>query len=618
MRQWRNKPHCWKVEYYLQHTINQKLATPPIHCKSFSQIVGLTHQSHSWKACSNPVSKLIGYGKRHLTSLQQQHDSTIYALSTPPGRSAIAIIRISGPACLHVYRGLCPGTPLPKPRYATLRTLYEPKSLLLADLQVLDPNALVLFFPAPKTVTGEDVLELHLHGGAAVVKAVLNAIPKSLLPSSQADSHMLRYAEPGEFTRRAFYNDRLDLTQIEALGDTLSAETEQQRRLAVRGATNALAKEYESWRQKLLYARGELEALIDFSEDQHFDESPTRLLSSVATQVEQLRRQMQTNIQNSFRGELLRNGISVALVGAPNAGKSSLLNRIVKREASIVSKQEGTTRDVVEVGVDIGGFYCRFGDLAGLRETSPGGESIGEIEIEGIRRAKIRARNADIIILVLSSEDLRAQGEIHLINAEVEETLRPCNPETQKLVCVINKSDLIQTNIPMSEVYSQFNHHPVLQKHSIKGTFPVFIVSCKEAKASPGADQSDAGAIQTFLQGLTGVFEDMTSAIRPHGQPGGDVDSSPWELSLGASERQRRLLQQCTHFLDTFLDDVRLVNSHDHIDNKDAAAEETDVVLAAENLRSAADCLAKITGRGEAGDVEEVLGVVFEKFCIGK
>lgn len=446
-----------------------------------------------------------------------------------------------------------------------------------------------------------------------MVKAVLNAIPKSLLPSSQADSHMLRYAEPGEFTRRAFYNDRLDLTQIEALGDTLSAETEQQRRLAVRGATNALAKEYESWRQKLLYTRGELEALIDFSEDQHFDESPTRLLSSVATQVEQLRRQMQTNIQNSFRGELLRSGISVALVGAPNAGKSSLLNRIVKREASIVSKQEGTTRDVVEVGVDIGGFYCRFGDLAGLRETSPGGESIGEIEIEGIRRAKTRARNADIIILVLSSEDLRAHGEIHLINAEVEETLRSCNPETQKLVCVINKSDLIQTNIPMSEVYSQLNQHPVLQKHRIKGTFPVFIVSCKEAKASPGADQSDPGAIQTFLQGLTGVFEGMTSAIHPHGQSGGDVDSSPWELSLGASERQRRLLQQCTHFLDTFLDDVRLVNSHDRIDDKDTAAEETDVVLAAENLRSAADCLAKITGRGEAGDVEEVLGVVFER-----
>lgn len=445
-----------------------------------------------------------------------------------------------------------------------------------------------------------------------MVKAVLNAIPKSLLPSSQAESHILRYAEPGEFTRRAFYNDVLDLTQIEALGDTLSAETEQQRRLAVRGATNALAKGYEACRQRLLYARGELEALIDFSEDQHFDESPKRLLSSVTTQVEQLRMQMRTNIQNSIRGELLRSGISVALVGAPNAGKSSLLNRIVKREASIVSKQEGTTRDVVEVGVDIGGFYCRFADLAGLREHPRGGESIGEIEIEGIRRAKTHARNADVIILVLSSEELRAHAGIPLINTEVEETLRSCDAETQKLVCVINKSDLIQTHMPMGEIYSQLNNHPVLQEHRAKGT-PVFVVSCKEAETSPRIDESDPGAMQTLLQGLTDVFEGMTSAIHPHGQFGGHVDSSPWELSLGVSERQRRLLQQCAQFLDNFLDEVRLVDSHNYVNEENTLADETDVVLAAENLRSAADCLAKITGRGEAGDVEEVLGVVFEK-----
>lgn len=510
---------------------------------------------------------------------------------------------------------MCPGRPLPKPRYATLRTLYEPQSLSSADPQVLDPNALVLFFPAPKTVTGEDVLELHLHGGAAVVKAVLNAIPKSLLTSSQAPSNILRYADPGEFTRRAFYNDRLDLTQIESLGDTLSAETEQQRRLAVRGATNTLAREYESWRQLLLYARGELEALIDFSEDQHLDESPKRLLSSVATQVKQLRRQMQINIQNSFRGELLRSGISVALVGAPNAGKSSLLNRIVKREASIVSKQEGTTRDVVEVGVDIGGFYCRFDDLAGLRETPRGGESLGDIEMEGIRRAKAHAQNADVIILVLSSEDLRAHTEIPLVNAEVEKTLRSCDYKMQKLVCVINKSDLIEKHMPMSEIYSQLDRYPVLQEHGAKGNFLVFIVSCKDADEAPsGTGNSDPGAIQTFLQGLTGVFESMTSAIHPHGQSGGQMDSSPWELSLGASERQRELLQQCAHFLDTFLDDVGLANRHNQADDEDAAAaEEPDVMLAAEHLRSAADCLAKITGRGEAGDVEEVLGVVFQK-----
>ncbi|MCJ1462536.1 tRNA modification GTPase gtpbp3, mitochondrial [Pseudocyphellaria aurata] len=615
MRQWRNKPHCWKVGYSCHHPINQKLAIPPIRSKSLSQAVGLTHQDYSRKTCPTRDSRLVGYGKRRLGSLQRQHDSTIYALSTPPGRSAIAIIRISGPACLHVRSlgSLFANGVKATGRYAALRTLYEPGSLLFADPQVLDPNALVLFFPAPKTVTGEDVLELHLHGGAAVVKAVLNAIPKTLLPSSQADLHSLCYAEPGEFTRRAFYNNRLDLTQIEALGDTLSAETEQQRRLAVRGATNALAREYEDWRQKLLYARGELEAFIDFSEDQHFDESSGRFLNSVATQVGQLRRQMQTNIQNSFRGELLRNGISVALVGAPNAGKSSLLNKIVQREASIVSKQAGTTRDVVEVGIDIGGFYCRFGDLAGLRGNPPGREDIGEIEMEGMRRAKTHARNADVIILVLSSEDLRADAEIPLINSEVKDTLRSCDAETQRIVCVINKSDLVQTCIPTSEIYTKLNQHSVLQEHSVRGTLPVFVVSCKEAEALAGTDNSDPGAFQTFLQGLTSVFESMTTAHQPHEQFGGQVDSSRCELSLGASERQRRLLQQCAKFLDAFLDDVRLADSHDHTDDEDTAAAETDVVLAAENLRSAADCLAKITGRGEAGDVEEVLGVVFQK-----
>lgn len=195
-------------------------------------------------------------------------DSTIYALSTAPGRAAIAIIRVSGSACQKVYQALCPDTTLPKPRYAAVRTLYEP-SPSKTKQSVLDSNALIFYFPAPRTATGEDILELHVHGGPAIVKAVLAAIG-----SLNSRTQPIRYAEPGEFTRRAFLNDRLDLPQIEALGDTLNAVTEEQRRLSVQGTTSGLAKRYEEWRQMLLYARGELEALIDFSEDQHFDESP--------------------------------------------------------------------------------------------------------------------------------------------------------------------------------------------------------------------------------------------------------------------------------------------------------------------------------------------------------
>ena len=492
-----------------------------------------------------------------------------------------------------------------QPRHATLRTLYDPKSVP-TNPQILDPNALVLFFPGPKTATGEDVLELHVHGGAAVVKAVLGAIPKSLT-LSQDNASALRYAEPGEFTRRAFYNDRLDLTQIEALGDALMADTEQQRRLAVRGAANTLSREYETWRQKLLYARGELEALIDFSEDQHFDESPGRLLQSVAVQVERLRKELQTSIQNSFRGELLRNGLGVALVGAPNAGKSSLLNRIVQREASIVSNEAGTTRDIVEVGVDIGGFYCRFGDLAGLRKSSRGGKDVvGEIEMEGMKRARTHTVTADVIVLVLSIEEVTAPGTL-FINAEMDETLKACDLERQRVVCVINKSDL-RTHLPLNEVCSKVRWHSAFSRLPAQIELPIFVVSCKEAELR--TENPDSGGIQSLLQGLTDVFQGMTSAILPPGQAG-LADTSIWELSLGATQRQRVLLEQCLQYIKSFLVEARFEKSNP--DQLSADERESDVVLAAESLRSAADCLAKITGKGEAGDVEEVLGVVFER-----
>ncbi len=550
---------------------------------------------------------------RRRLELSKNDEPTIYALSTAQGRAAIAIIRISGPACLTVYRALCPQKLPPKPRYATLRTLFEPSADLedSQDEQVLDSNALVLYFPTPKTATGEDILELHIHGGNAVVKAVLAAIPKTIPKHA---SQRIRYAEPGEFTRRAFYNDRLDLLQVEALGDTLAADTEQQRRLAVRGSTSVLAERYEEWREKLLYARGELEALIDFSEDQHFDESPAKLCASVAKQVQQLKSQLQANIESASRGELLRNGINIALIGAPNAGKSSLLNHIVGREAAIVSSEAGTTRDVVDVNVDIGGFYCRFGDLAGLRKQTQSSEiqKIGETEKEGIRRAKERALKADVVVVVLSTEIVKSPENSKLdvsIDSEVQEVLKQIDLSSQKLVYVLNKADLFHSNAHLSNTLSKLRRHQALRDFFDLSEIPLFAVSCTNAQVSNIDDMSDPSGIQIFLNGLTQLFRRMTAVVP--GECNEMGNNSAWAESLGATERQRLLLLQCLQHLESFLTEVKDNAQHKRADT--GQEDDVDVVLAAESLRFAADCLAKITGRGESGDVEEVLGVVFEK-----
>ena len=547
-----------------------------------------------------------------ISGVEPHHEEqTIYALSTAHGRAAIAIIRISGPASLSIYRALCPGKGEPKPRYAAVRTLYEPSIPASADT-VLDSDALVLYFPGPRTVTGEDLVELHVHGGPAVVKAVLAAIPKC---GDLSQSGSVRYAEPGEFTRRAFMNNRLDLTQVEALGDTLSAVTEQQRRLSVRGNTNALTKRYEGWRQQLLYARGELEALIDFSEDQHFDESPAEVCASVSSQVHVLKRMLQAQCRNAVRGEMLRNGISIALLGPPNSGKSSLLNCVVGREAAIVNHEAGTTRDVVEVGIDLGGYFCRLGDTAGLRKAKAEAllgvqhkDFIGRIEQEGMRRAKERAAESDVVIIVLSFEQTRDRCQLYL-DPEVVATAASLVQHKNNVLVVINKSDLAR-DLAKREgaVHATMEGIPGIGKDRIH------LVSCRNADAGTpdllhGMAESDPGDVQSFLQGLIRQFEYMTAAMTPDlADANAEGDPSIWQDSLGASERHRLLLERCLRNLDAFNAEVDM----------EEAGIDADIVVAAEHLRAAADCLAKITGRGEAGDVEEVLGVVFEKFCVGK
>lgn len=509
---------------------------------------------------------------------------TIYALSTASGKAGIAVIRISGPACLAVYGRLCPQKPLPKPRYAAVRTLRDPDEP--ENAPVLDSEAVVLYFPAMKTVTGEDVLELHVHGGPATVKAVLGAIPKC---TTTGRTGSLRYAEPGEFTKRAFLNDRLDLSQVEALSDVLDAETEQQRRAAVRGNSGSRGQIYDNWRNDLLLTRGEIEALIDFSEDQHFDESPRELLHNVTSMVQQILRSIDQHELAGQRTELLRTGIRIALLGPPNVGKSSLMNLIVGRETSIVSREAGTTRDVVEASLDIGGYLCTFADTAGIRTQVLANEgAIGPIEEEGIRRARLKALGSDVIIALTSIEKHR-NGQPFL-NYDIE-TLRLAARAEQRII-VVNKCDSVEKS-QLDLLLKQFKHSSLeeLPLHP-----ELITISCKEAQASFTSVEKDPGGISYLTKKLIGSFENLTSLP-------GDLQDL-----IGGTERQRQLLTRCRMHLEDFV-----AEAEEHPEDQQLERE-PDIVLAAEHLRYAANCLAQITGRGDVGDVEEVLGVIFEKY----
>lgn len=640
----------------------------------------------------------------HSASAVIEND-TIYALSTAPGRAAIAVIRVSGPACLSIYKELCPGRTLPKPRVATLRKLRSPED----PDRILDTGALLLYFPAPNTVTGEDVLELHVHGGPAIVRSVLEAVSQAPMGGIA----LVRPAEAGEFTKRAFYNNRIDLAEVEALGEALAAETEQQRRLAISSAESGLTQRYEEWRSMLLYARGELEALIDFSEDQHFDESPHEFMTSVSRQVLDLKKNIELHILNAGRGELLRSGINVALLGPPNAGKSSLLNRIVGREAAIVSAEEGTTRDIVDVGIDMQGWLVRLGDMAGLRvglrsqdEIEDSIEStgeknhsvVGEIEREGIRRARVRALQSDLIIVLISLR-LNSNGSVELcLNDELISAVRECRDAGKNMIFALNKIDLLHAQSKDSMVSISRLLSQLIETFPETSPNDVFCLSCKDADSSK-PDEPDSGGLQTFVNGLTKKFSAMTSAAIGMADDGSLATlsvaeaQSYWSASLSVTHRQSQFLKECQEHLSHFLeigssnlspaelgqniamkiatnpgsstgrsstgffdtgnpDDRGAPQAQHtyHIDNHedivgeievshlDSSARgsspaghtsvtqaltestfdpEIDIVTAAEHLRNAADCLARLTGRGDGvssgADVEDVLGVVFEK-----
>ncbi|MCP4328312.1 MAG: tRNA uridine-5-carboxymethylaminomethyl(34) synthesis GTPase MnmE [Alphaproteobacteria bacterium] len=308
--------------------------------------------------------------------MSAQHD-TIFALSSGAGRAGIAVFRLSGPQSAAAVTILTGGRP-PPPRRARLVSLLAPGDGALID------RGIVIWLPGPATFSGEDMAEFHVHGGRAVVAAVTDAL---------AAIAGLRPAEAGEFTRRAFDNDRLDLTQVEGLADVINAETEAQRRQAVRQMEGALGVLYEDWRARLIRLLAHAEAEIDFPDEAGTDGAAADLLARIAGLTDDIR----AHLDDGHRGERLRDGVMIAIVGAPNTGKSTLLNQIARRDVAIVSTTAGTTRDVIEVHLDLGGFPVTVADTAGLRAAS------GDIEAEGIRRARHRAASADLRLAVFDA-----------------------------------------------------------------------------------------------------------------------------------------------------------------------------------------------------------------------
>ncbi|KAM6107099.1 5-taurinomethyluridine-[tRNA] synthase subunit GTPB3, mitochondrial [Pterocles gutturalis] len=338
---------------------------------------------------------------------------TIFALSSGHGRCGVAVIRSSGPGSRGALQSLTGPPQLPPPRVMALRRIRDP-----ATAETLD-RGLIVWFPGPRSFTGEDCAELHVHGGPAVVSGVLRALGR--LPG-------LRPAEPGEFTRRAFRRGKLDLTAAEGLGDLIRAETEAQRRQALRQMEGELGRLYQRWSETLTQALAHLEAYIDFSEDDNVEEE---VLSRVDATVRALEQEIGAHLQDGRRGELLRGGVHSVIAGPPNVGKSSLLNLLCQRPAAIVSPVAGTTRDVVEVSLDVSGYPLVLSDTAGLRDaTDP-------VEQEGVSRARDRLRQADLVLAVLDAAAVEPGGLGAALGSLLPPPTTPC-------ILILNKADLLE------------------------------------------------------------------------------------------------------------------------------------------------------------------------------
>mgnify|MGYP000669315652 CR=1 FL=1 len=345
--------------------------------------------------------------------MSQLYDETIYALASGQGRAGVAVVRLSGPMSGDIYLSLTKQTDLPPARKAVLHYIRHPKD----ENQIID-QSLFLWFPAPNSFTGEDVLEIHLHGGLAIQQALFDAL-------DTFDG--VRLAERGEFSRRAFEYGKMDLTEAEGLNDLIMAETEAQRLQAFRQMQGGLSQIYENWRHQLIDILAYLEADIDFPDE----DLPDGISATQREPVQKLYDQISQHLDEGHRGERIRSGYSIVLLGAPNVGKSSLLNALAKEDVAIVSDIAGTTRDSIEVRLDLAGYPVSIIDTAGLREAGD------VIEEEGIRRAREKAEKADLrLVLIAADHD---EGQLK----EAIDLVRDGD-----FLC-INKSDLGDVTSPL-------------------------------------------------------------------------------------------------------------------------------------------------------------------------
>ncbi|WP_428429760.1 tRNA uridine-5-carboxymethylaminomethyl(34) synthesis GTPase MnmE [Pararhizobium sp.] len=436
---------------------------------------------------------------------------TIYALSSGALPAGVAVIRMSGPRTPDVLTALC-GT-LPLPRQAVLRSIRNRNG------DVLD-QGLILYFAAPASFTGEDCAELQVHGGRAVVNAILAEL--EVLPG-------LRHAEAGEFSRRAFQNGKLDLVEIEGLADLIAAETEMQRRLAQEHSSGNLSAVYDDWARRLTHARAMIEAELDFADE---DDVPGSVADKIWSDMRLLKSEIDTHLEGSGIAEIIRDGLKVVIAGEPNAGKSSLLNHLARREVAIVTDIAGTTRDVLSVDLSLAGFRVQIFDTAGLRETED------KVEQEGIRRAYLTIDQADVVFLL---------------------------------------ADTPHGFVPLDETQ--------LSKQVIRiGT-----------KIDRSPHLWDKASADVLISTETGVGIDRLLDMLADHLP--DL-SGRNALSLPTRKRHLSCLKQTLSAIG-----MSLEQSDRGLD------------IQAEYLRQAGYALGRITGRV---DVEDLLGVIFSEFCIGK
>jgi len=450
---------------------------------------------------------------------------TIYALSSGRPPAAIAVVRLCGPRTSVALEKLIGR--VPKPRHATLARVRDP-----ATGEVID-EALALWFPGPHSETGDDMAELQLHGSHAVVAAVFDAL---------AAIEGCRPAEAGEFTRRAFDNGRLDLTAIEGLADLIAAETPAQRRQAFRQLKGLIGDRAEGWREHIITALALVEARIDFSDEA---DVPEDLLGPALRAAKELRDEIASAIAKSGRGERLRDGFVVAIAGPPNAGKSTLLNRLAQRDAAIVSAHPGTTRDAIEVHLNLEGYPVTLIDTAGIRDSGD------PVEQEGIRRARERVAMADLVLWLTdaSADSAKAGG------AAAEKV------SAAEVWALRNKADLLGEE--------------------------------ERARSEPKSTNESGRvfAISAFTgAGTESLLKELAERVRQF--------FSTTEAPMVTRVRHRRALEETIAALDRAL-------------QGSAGSEE----LIAEDLRSAATEVGRLTGRV---DVEDILDVIFREFCIGK